>query len=330
MGTRFMNRFVDAIECRNQKIRLNRRGTIPILSRHDARRPHERPTDKQNDNDDQNDNPRNEKRINDAPFNKPHTIRTARTVTIPPMSQVAISVVTKASGLVYIEPKLPVQTRYHVRTANGIHEVRPNVKFELVVANFSKNPQRLPKGMTIAYAKRNPLAILTVPDEVSTKLEAILNLPFTKTTTNDSTNNESIDANGPDELTKPADWREAIDLGHIENNEMRTKIITMRLTTERQNPRTRHRRKIGQTPIPQRKIERKTNEDTLRYDVTSGRVVHSLSGGRGTTRSRADLRTNGFRTRWQRRLNAYINGNTDSTTSREHKRSNYERFGRKT
>ena len=133
--TRFMNRYVDAIECRNQTIRLNRGGTIPILSRHDARRPPERPNERPNDNDDQNDSPRTDKRINDAPFNKPHTIRTARTVTIPPMSQVAIPVVTKASGLVYIEPKLPVQTRYHVRTANGIHEVRPNVKFELVLSN---------------------------------------------------------------------------------------------------------------------------------------------------------------------------------------------------
>ena len=149
---------------------------------------------------------------NDAPFNKPHTIRTGRTVTIPPMSQVAIPVVTKASGLVYIEQKLPVQTRYHVRTSNGIHEVRPNVKFELVLASFSKNPQRLPKGITIAYAKRNPLAILTVPDEVSTKLEAVLKLPFTKTMTNDPTNNETIDTNGPDEPTKPTDWRDTIDL----------------------------------------------------------------------------------------------------------------------
>ena len=140
------------------------------------------------------------------------------------MSQVSIPVVTKASGLVYIEPKLPVQTKYHVRTANVIHEVRPNVTFELVLANFSKNPQRLPKGMTIAYAKRNPLAILTVPDEVSTKLEAVLNLPFTKTTANDSTNNESIDMNGPDEPTKPTDWRDTIDLGHIDEKEMRTKI----------------------------------------------------------------------------------------------------------
>ena len=172
-------------------------------------------------------NARTDKRTSDAPFNKANTIQTARTITIPPMSQVAIPVVTKASGLVYIEPKLTVQTRYQVRTANGIHDVRPDVRFELVLANFSKNPQRLPKGVTIAYAKRNPLAILTVPDKVSTKLGAVLNLPFTRTPTNDSTNNEPKDTNGPDEPTKLTDWRDTIDLGNIENDEIRTKILTM-------------------------------------------------------------------------------------------------------
>ena len=135
-----MNPYVDAIECRKQTIRLNRGGTIPILSRHGALRSYEGRNDSPNDNDDQKDSPRNDKRINNAPFNKPHTIRTARTVTIPPMSQVAIPVVTKASGLVYNEQKLPVQTRYHARTANVIHEVRPDVTVEMALANFSKNP----------------------------------------------------------------------------------------------------------------------------------------------------------------------------------------------
>ena len=54
-----------------------------------------------------------------------------------------------------------------------------------------------------------------------------MSLPFTKPTANDSTNNESIGTNGPDEPTKPTDWRDTTDLGHIENNEMRTKILTM-------------------------------------------------------------------------------------------------------
>ena len=139
------------------------------------------------------------------------------------MSQVAIAVVTEASG--NIEPTLPVQTRYKVRAANGIHDVRPDVKFEMVFANFSKKPQRLPNSMTIAYAERNPLAILTVPDEVSTKLETLLNLPFTKTTANESTNDNSTNTNGREKHTKAMEWRGNIDIGHIDKNDMRTKIL---------------------------------------------------------------------------------------------------------
>ena len=227
IGTRFMNRYVNVIAFRSQIVRLHQGGTIPILSYRDTRHPHERSNDAPNDKNDIHNNPRNDKRTNEAPFNKAHTLRMARTVMIPPISQVAIPVVTKAPGLVYIEPKLPVQTSYHVRTANGIHDVRSDIKFEVVLANFSMKPQRLANGMTIAYAKPNPLAIFTVPDEVSTKLEVLMNLPFTTTTSNDSTHNEPTDMNGPDEPTKPTDWRDTVDLGHIDNNEMRMKILTM-------------------------------------------------------------------------------------------------------
>ena len=72
--------------------------------------------------------------------------------------------------------------------------------------------------MTIAYAKRNPLTILTVPDEVRMKLEAVLNLTLTKTTANYSKNNESTDTNGQAEPTKPTHWRDTIDFGHIDNS----------------------------------------------------------------------------------------------------------------
>ena len=52
VGTRFMNRYVDAIECLNQTIRLKRGGTIPVLSLHGARRTHDGSNDIQNENDD--------------------------------------------------------------------------------------------------------------------------------------------------------------------------------------------------------------------------------------------------------------------------------------
>ena len=189
----------------------------------------------------------------------------------------AIPVVTKASGLVYIEPKLPVQTKYHVQTENGIHDVWPDVRFELFLANFSKNPQQLPKGMKIANAKRNPLAILTVPDEVSTKLKAILNLPFTTTTANGSTNKESVGTNGPDELTKPTDWRNTIDLGHIENDEMQTKILTM-LTKHEDMWKTG---RLGEITATEHRVDFRDRNEAHSIDALSSRPGDANESGSG-------------------------------------------------
>ena len=55
-----MNRYVTAIECRSQTIRQHRGNAIPILSRIDARRPHERPNDTPNENNDTPNFPRND------------------------------------------------------------------------------------------------------------------------------------------------------------------------------------------------------------------------------------------------------------------------------
>ena len=58
----------------------------------------------------------------------------------------------------------------------------------------------LPKGMTIAYAKRNPLAIVTIPKIVSRELEAVLNLPCTNAKNEDDPNDEA----DPNERTNTA------------------------------------------------------------------------------------------------------------------------------
>ena len=187
IGTRIMNRYVDAIECRTQTISLFRGAKIPILSRTNQRNANT----KQENERLRSETTERTQRDKDAPFNRPHTVRLAKHVTIPPLSQMAVSVVTSAASLVHVEAKQPVQTRNHVRTSNGFIEVRPGVRFDILLANFSKTTQLLPKGMTIAYAKRNPLAILTIPKNVSTKLEAVLYLPFTNVKNEDNPNDEA-------------------------------------------------------------------------------------------------------------------------------------------
>ena len=116
IGTRFMNRYIDAIECLTQTIRLFRGATITILSRTNQRNASTKYKNEQL----QNETTERTQRDNDAPFNRPHTVRRAKHVTIPPLSQMSIPVVTTATGLAYFEPKQPVKTRHRVRTSNGV------------------------------------------------------------------------------------------------------------------------------------------------------------------------------------------------------------------
>ena len=220
---RFMNRYVDAIECRTQTKRLFRGATIPILSRTNKRN-----TNKKYENEQlRNETTIRTQRDNDAPFNRPHTVRLAKHVTIPPLSQTPVPVVTTAAGLVYLEPNQPVQTLHHVRTSNGVIEVRPGVRFDIVLANFSRTTQLLPKVMTIAYAKRNPLAILTILKNVSTKLEAAPNLPFTNAKNEDNPNNEADPNEETNTKERNTNWRDTINLEHVDDHDLRTRILTM-------------------------------------------------------------------------------------------------------
>ena len=123
------------------------RATIPILSRHHGRKlyveakspstetPDGPPVHQDTDN-----------------VNRPHTVKLARFVIVPHMSQVAVPVRTEASGLVFLEPKHSVLALHNVRTANGVAEVKGKSPFKIVVSNFSEQPHMLHKGMAIGYA----------------------------------------------------------------------------------------------------------------------------------------------------------------------------------
>ena len=123
IGTRFMNRYVGAIECRTQTTTLFRGATISILSR-----TNQRDTNTKYENERlRNETTEPTQRGNDAPVKRPHTARLAKHVTVPPLSHMSVSVVTTAAGLVYLEPKQPAQTHHHVRKSNVVIEVRTGV-----------------------------------------------------------------------------------------------------------------------------------------------------------------------------------------------------------
>ena len=81
--------------------------------------------------------------------------------------------------------------------------------------------------MTISYAKRNPLAILTIPKKVSTKLEAVLNLPFKNAKNEDKPNNEADPNEETNTKERKTIWRDTINLEQVDDKDLRTRILTM-------------------------------------------------------------------------------------------------------
>ena len=41
--------------------------------------------------------------------------------------------------------------KYNCRVMNSVHDVSANEVFEVLLTNFSSQPQQLPKGIVIAY-----------------------------------------------------------------------------------------------------------------------------------------------------------------------------------
>ena len=50
---------------------------------------------------------------------------------------------------------------------NSVHDVSVNEVFEVLLTNFSSQPQQLPKGMVIAYGSRSPLALIHLTGEAA-------------------------------------------------------------------------------------------------------------------------------------------------------------------
>ena len=191
IGTRFMKQHVDAIECRRQCVKLHRACVLPILSRnHDGTFAKTNPVARRRDQNETNELEKLPHTPGSNTFNQAHTFRLTKSTTIPPMSQMAVPVVSTAAGLLYLEPKAAIQQRHRVRTANAVSGIETNERLAVTISNFSKTPKCLPKGTVVAYAKRNPLAIHTLPDKASGTLESVLHLPFEQTEKADETDRQ--------------------------------------------------------------------------------------------------------------------------------------------
>ena len=196
IGTRFMNQHADAIECRRQCVKLHRGCVLPILARnHDGTFTKTNPVAKRRDQNETKQLENQPKIPGSNTFNKAHSVRLTKNTTIPPISQMAVPVVSTAAVPVYLEPKAAIQQRHRVRTANGVAYIKTNERFAITISNFSKTLKCLPKATVVTYAKRNPLAIHALSDKASRTLESVLHLPFERT-------EEACETDGP-EPTQP-------------------------------------------------------------------------------------------------------------------------------
>ena len=125
----------------------------------------------------------------------------------------------------FLDPKHLKLARHNVRTANFVAEVESNRPFTIVVSNFSEQPRKLQKNITIGYATRNPLGIYCLYDENSRAFEQVLNVPFVGT---DDTSQwaEGNEVESPPD-SKPNDWNDSVDLSHIDDESLSAKILSM-------------------------------------------------------------------------------------------------------
>ena len=247
LGTAFTDSHVRTIEPIDRRIRLRAGGSIPIVS---GTRPHVA-----SDELVQTEPPpkpiaakhRRELDTNDIDI---RTIRLAKSIRIPAMTQVGAQATTDATGLVFLGPKPTLYAKHGVRIANGVLEVRRHVPFTVLLSNFTKRDRRLPKNTVVAYAQRSSVTIIVPPPEIAAPIADALNLAShdskPSTTTNDSPNLDA-QGTGPDTTPGPAcnngitknettnndkandtsDWRSTLDLSHVKDASLRERIVDM-------------------------------------------------------------------------------------------------------
>ena len=219
LGTAFIDSHVSAIEPLDRRIRFRYGGSLPLLSKtaHPeapeecvSPRPAPPPLSKKH------------AREVDPSNGDVRTIRLAKSIRIPAMTQVGAPATTDASGLVFLEPKPTLFARHGIRIANGVLEVRANVPFHVLLSNFTKRDKRLPKNTVIAYAQRSSVTIIAPPPEVAAPIASALKIPTEP--------QQATETPPPARTSDPDDtddWRSKIDLAHIEDATLRQRIMNM-------------------------------------------------------------------------------------------------------
>ncbi|CAN8062786.1 unnamed protein product [Agarophyton chilense] len=91
---------------------------------------------------------------------KSNKVRLSTAITIPPMTQIALSVHSQSPGLVTIQNHPETVLKHLTLTAHGVMDILPNRSFFVTISNFRDKPVRLPKGTVIGITLLAPVAIM--------------------------------------------------------------------------------------------------------------------------------------------------------------------------
>ena len=231
VGTSFHNRYIKRIACIEQEITFSNGDTIPIIEQSHSALGADASAEEGAQMPQSSSKPESSRQKGKRHPKDANTIRMVKGSTIPPQSQIALRVRSDGAGLSYLTPKMSLLFRHNVRLANGIAEIHPKREFEVVVANFGKKAVRLPKNTVLGYATRHPLAILTPSAEFAKPIATILNLSSLSNNDVSTTPSTEEEESAKDEVTK--DWRQEVDLSHIDYEPLRCRILEMLTKHER-------------------------------------------------------------------------------------------------
>ena len=244
LGTEFLNKYVRAILCMEQKVQFHNGPTLSIISSGTGDDPLQLEGSQFEPAPDEQPTPDQEKlSASAANILKRHKVTTTKATRLPAYSQTWVPVTSEASGLVYLEPKFKLTATCRIATANGIIELEPGKPAKILVSNFSNKKVNLYKGTTVAFATRSPITVNELPTEQGTELahkilaipnEALLTESEARKEVGEDGNLEPVvTANPPEpppqksQAEDDSDWRSKINLDHLEDKTLVPHIMAM-------------------------------------------------------------------------------------------------------
>ena len=147
LGCDFNDKHVDAILPRQKAVRLVDGSEVPIVRKPQARLPSSPPL------------PEEQEYAADARHVSPK-LKTVEQVEIPPGAQRWVRVVSQRNGLSVLEPNTSLYERHRIAMSNGVADIKANVAFRVLVANFSLVKKRIVRNQVIGKVLPHPHAMV--------------------------------------------------------------------------------------------------------------------------------------------------------------------------